>query len=118
MLVLLACSASQFAAQEKAEESLQSYVKRCTPQFVKRMESSKPEALHFRRGEKPTGFSPVISVEILESGDVAHARVKRSSGIAGEDSLALKWVQSFKYKPRSVGCGIVESNVVVTIDLQ
>jgi TonB family protein len=71
-----------------------------------------PIRIHER--EKSTGFSPVIDFEILESGEVVHAHVKRSSGFAEVDAHALNWIRGAKYN-RRLGCGVVESQADVLI---
>jgi len=55
----------------------------------------------FRKaGEKPTGFPPVISYEILESGEVTNAQVRRCSGFSAIDKFALNQIQAMKYNSR------------------
>ena len=71
---------------------------------------------HFRKGEKYKN-SPVVAYEILESGEIAHAILKRSSGVAEVDSYPLKWVQGLKFNKRP-GCGVIESTADVTIDFR
>jgi TonB family protein len=75
----------------------------------------KQEAIHFRKGEKSSGYAPLITFEILESGEVTNARVKRSSGVSDIDALALDWARSARYKKRP-GCGIVKSRASVVVD--
>ena len=74
----------------------------------------KQTPIRIRKGEKSTGLSPVIAFQILESGGVAHAYVKRSSGIADIDTLALNWIRGTKYKAHS-GCGVIETEADVSI---
>jgi TonB family protein len=70
----------------------------------------------FRKGEKYK-HSPVVSYEILESGEIAHPILKRSSGVAEVDRYALKWVQGLKFSERP-GCGVIESTIDITIDFR
>jgi TonB family protein len=88
-------------------------LKRCQPKLVGRSFRADQIALHQRRKERSTGF-PIIAYQILELGEIAHAQVKRSSGVSDIDSYALKSIQSMRYNPRS-GCGIidVEANVLI-----
>jgi membrane carboxypeptidase/penicillin-binding protein len=69
-----------------------------------------------RSGEKPTKYPPVIAFEILESGEIRNAVVRRSSGIADIDNYALSSVKAMKYYERPLGCGIIDSQAVITID--
>jgi hypothetical protein len=68
-----------------------------------------------RKGEKSTGYSPIVAFEILASGDVADPFLKRSSGFANVDNFALTWIGKTKYNKRP-GCGVIETQAVVTID--
>ena len=68
-----------------------------------------------RKGEKSTGYTSIVAFEILESGDVADAVVKRSSGIANGDKYALTWVRETKYSKRP-GCGVIETQADITIE--
>jgi hypothetical protein len=89
-------------------------VKRCTPKVLSL--SKTPAEIHFREGEKPTGLIPVVAFQILESGEVANIVLKQSSGIRDKDNAALDWVKGTTYNNRP-GCGTVETEVGVTIDL-
>lgn len=89
-------------------------IKRCTPKVEKQRPLPKNLTITPRKGEKATGYSPVISFQILESGKVDNADVKRSSGFAGVDRYALEWMQSTKYNARS-GCGVIETDATVSI---
>jgi len=55
--------------------------------------------------------------EILESGEIVHATLKRSSGVAEVDNYALKSAQALKFNKRP-GCGVIESNIDITIDFR
>jgi TonB family protein len=114
--VLLATMMPTVAAQEKPKADLQYDVSRCRPKILSQAPPPKQKAIRTRKGEKSTGFSPVIAFQILESGEVAHAYVKRSSGIADIDRYALNSVQRTKYNTRS-GCGIVETEATVLVQL-
>lgn len=74
-----------------------------------------PNGIRFRGGEKPTGL-PVVTFQILESGEVVDVALKQSSGIIDKDNAALLWVEGMKYNKRP-GCGILETEVGVTIDV-
>ena len=102
--IVLATMMPTVAAQEKPRSNLQYDVSRCRPKIVSQAPPPKQKAIRTRKGEKSTGFSPVIAFQILQSGEVAHAYVKRSSGIADVDSYALDSIQKTKYNARS-GCG-------------
>jgi TonB family protein len=51
---------------------------------------------------------------VLESGEVANARVKRSSSFAHVDRYALEWIKGMKYNARA-GCGVIEIETSVSI---
>ncbi len=71
--ILLATMVPTVAAQEKPKADLQNDVSRCGPKIVSQAPPPKLKAIRTRKGEKSTGFSPVIAFQILESGEVAHA---------------------------------------------
>ncbi len=114
--ILLATVLSTVAAQEKPTTDQKYDLKRCTPRVVSRAPRSKQRPIRTRKGEKSTGFSPVIAFQILESGEVAHAYVKRNSGIADIDRYALNFFQGTKYNTRS-GCGVIETEAIASIQL-
>jgi TonB family protein len=89
-------------------------VKRCTPKVLSFGKT--PAEIHFREDEKPTGLIPVVAFQILESGEVTNIVLKQSSGTRDKDNAALDWVKGTTYNNRP-GCGTVESEVGVTIDL-
>jgi hypothetical protein len=114
---LLAIMTSTVAAQEKPQADQKYDVKRCTPKVVSHAPSPKQESIHTRPGEKSSGFSPIIAFQILDTGEVTHAYVKRSSGIVDIDTHALNWIRGTRYNARS-GCGVIETEADVTIDLR
>jgi len=116
--VLLAALAALGGAQEKAKPKADYDVRRCTPKLVSEAgeKSKSPDEFHFRKGEVYRN-TPVVTLEILESGEVVHAVLKRKSGVAEIDAYALKWVQGMKYNQRP-GCGAIETQVDVTIDFR
>jgi TonB family protein len=74
--------------------------------------------IRVRAGEKSTNQTPVISFEVLESGEVRNAVLRRSSGIADIDNYALAGVRAMRYNERPPGCAIIESQAVVNVDFQ
>jgi TonB family protein len=112
---MLATTMSTVAAQEKPLADPKYDAKRCTPKVVRHAPRPKQESIHTRPGEKSTGFSPVIAFQILDTGEVTQAHVKRSSGIADIDTYALSWIRGTKYNAR-YGCGVIESQASVSID--
>ena len=109
MLVALIPFLVQSQANRKQEE------KPCTLKLLSQPPLPKQETIRFRKGEKSSGFTPVITFEILESGQVIDASVKRSCGISDIDALALDWVRSARYNKRP-GCGVVQSRASVVVD--
>ena len=112
--IMVATLVTTAPAQEKPKTDQNVNVKRCFPKVVSHAPRFKQRPIRVRKGEKSTGFSPVIAFQILESGEVAHAYVKRSSGIADIDTHALNWIQGGKYNARS-GCGVIEREASVSI---
>jgi hypothetical protein len=89
-------------------------VKRCTPKAL--TFGKTPVEIHSREGERPTGLIPVVAFQKLESGEVANLVLKQRSGIHDKDNAALRWVRETTYNSRP-GCGTLESELGVTIDL-
>jgi len=87
-VLLLAASTAFGAAQDKAKPEGEYDVQRCAPKVISGRGDKSP-GFHFRQGEKYKN-SPVVACEILESGGIAHAILKRSSGVAEVDRYALK----------------------------
>ena len=115
--VLLAGVSGLGASRDKPKPGGKYDVERCTPKVLSHAPERKTSQRFVRKGEKSTGYSPIVAFEILESGDVANAFVKRSSGFANVDNYALTWVRETKYNERS-GCGVIETQALVTIDWQ
>jgi hypothetical protein len=88
-------------------------VKRCAPKSSK---ERKPPKIQLGSGERYRN-APVVAYEILESGEIAHHTLKRSSGVADVDKYALWWVRQLKFNKRPE-CGIVASTVDLTIDFR
>jgi len=115
--VLLASVSGLGASQDKPKHGDEYDVQRCTPKVLSHAPERKTSQRFVRKGEKSTGYSPIVAFEILESGDVGNAFVKRSSGFANVDKYALTWVRETKYNKRP-GCGVIGTQALVTIDLQ
>jgi TonB family protein len=60
--------------------------------------------------------SPVIKYEIQEDGTVSNAAITRRSGVADIDKKCLDAISHWKFKPRPAGCGVIETEMSVTID--
>lgn len=114
--VLLALIPQVSIAQQKPNEETDYDVKRCAPKFLGKKITSggKPSTIHWRKGESMR-HSPIVALEILESGDVANIHIKRSSGVADIDSFALDKARRMKYMARP-GCGTWHSEIDVTVD--
>src|SRR6267143_112420 len=106
--VLLASVSGLGAAQDKPTPDGKYDVQRCAPKVLSPARQRKTFRRFVRKGEKRTGYAPIIAFEILESGDVANTAVKRSSGFANVDNYALTWVRETKYSKRP-GCGVIET---------
>ena len=114
-VLLLAASTAFGATQDKTKPEGAYLAQRCAPKVISRKRAKFPD-FHFRKGETDRQ-SPVVASEILESGETAHATLKRSSGVAEVDSCAVKSVQELKFNERT-GCGVVESTLDLTIDFR
>jgi TonB family protein len=66
-------------------------------------------------GESYKG-SPKVKYLIQENGTVTNATVTRGSGVADMDKNILDAIANWKYKPRPSGCGVIETEMTVTID--
>jgi TonB family protein len=115
--LLFAGNSPTGSSQDKpknSNEDQERLIKRCNPVVVKKPKL-KVKSFQVREGEKSTGFVPLITFQITESGEVINAHVKRSSGIRDKDDIALNFVKSTKYNARP-GCPVIESETGVTID--
>jgi TonB family protein len=113
-VLLLAVLAPFSYAQDKTKTEGKYDVRRCAPKLISRDRNH--SEFHFRKGETYM-HSPVVAFQILESGETANAILKRSSGAAEVDKYALKSVQGAKFNKRS-GCGVIESQLDITIDFR
>ena len=66
------------------------------------------------RGNEKYENSPLVSFKVDEAGNVFDVKLARSSGVSGVDTKLLEAVRKWRYKPRP-GCGVVESEISVTI---
>jgi len=59
---------------------------------------------------------PVVKFQIEEDGTVSGALVGRSSGVADIDRKVLDSVARWRYKPRPIGCRVMDVEMGVVID--
>ena len=59
--------------------------------------------------------SPTVKYLIQEDGTVSNATITRSSGVADMDKKILDAIAKWKYKPRPSGCGVIETEMTVTV---
>jgi len=64
---------------------------------------------------EPYKRSPSVKYLIQEDGTVSDAAITHSSGVADMDKKILDAIARWKYKPRPVGCGVIETEMTVTI---
>jgi len=107
------CLLIQTPAQETAKT--QDVARKCTPKAFHQVSAHNEPPIRIRKGEKPNGFNPTVVFQILESGEVAHVQIKRSSGISDIDQYALKSIRLTRYNRRP-GCGAIDSQATVTVD--
>jgi len=60
--------------------------------------------------------SPTIRYEIHEDGSVSNVTVIHSSGVIDIDRKWVDAIGGWKYKPRPLKCGVIETEMTVTID--
>ena len=113
-IMILVGSSVVGISQNTANPAADYDIQRCKPKATREVRHHKSPQVHFHKGEKYAN-SPVVTFNILESGEVTNARLKRGSGVADADKYALDWVRALKYSARP-GCGVIESLVTVTID--
>jgi hypothetical protein len=106
---------SQHKPKETGPEA-KTLEKRCKPLLVK-TPNVKQKSIHLRKGEKPSGFTPLVAFQIATLGEVINVHLKRSSGIRDSDDYALQWIQSEKYSARP-GCPVIESEADVISDFR
>jgi hypothetical protein len=107
-VVLLLFMLTVQSSPQKRQEAVPTFdVKRCTPKLFHKKPFPKPKTLQPRKGEKATGYSPLIAFEILESGEVVNVHLKRRSGIHVQDGYALDEIRASKFNSRP-GCGTLE----------
>ncbi len=111
----LLTSASQDKT-EKRDTDAKTFAKRCNPKIVKKVEL-KRKTIKVREGEKATGFTPLVTFQISDSGDVIREHLKRSSGFRDVDEAAIEFVNSARYNARP-GCPVIENEASVNIDYQ
>jgi len=61
--------------------------------------------------------SPLVSYQIEEDGSVSGVKLVRSSGVSKLDQVLIDSVKLWKYRPRPK-CGVVDTQMSVTIDFQ
>ena len=61
---------------------------------------------------------PLIKYQVQEDGTVSDATLARSSGVADIDKKAVDAVAHWKFKPRPVGCGVIDTEMYETIDFR
>jgi hypothetical protein len=111
--VLLLC-ASFGIGQDKKKPSVDDAATKCAPKYVKRTPIPRDLKPTIKKGEKPSRYPPVVAYDVLESGEVVNARIKRSSGISSIDQYVLRWANNNRFNARP-GCGTVESSAAVII---
>lgn len=85
----------------------------CIPKLVQHPEMPLREDL-VQPGES-YGGAPVLRADIQESGVITNVQLLSKSGIQRLDTMLLGGVNQWRYAPRP-HCGVVQANIVVTID--
>jgi len=99
---------------EKPKAGPQDFPKRCNPVIVK---DGKPDGrtITVHKGEKSTGYTPLITFQIAPSGDVINIHLKRSSGFRDVDEYALSSFKSSRYTGL-LGCPVIDVEASVNVD--
>jgi TonB family protein len=98
----------------RAQDSQKKLVKtECTK--VVRVHGSFPKGPFKPFPDESYKHSPTVKYVIEEDGTVSHASITRASGVADFDKKVLDAIAQWKYKRRPAGCGIVETEMTVTI---
>ena len=83
----------------------------------KAMRSSYPSGpFHSPKGESYKR-SPIVKYQINEHGTVSEVKLRQSSGIQDIDRKMVGVISRWKLEPVA-GCGIVETEISVTVDWQ
>src|SRR5260370_33900685 len=100
----------------KSTADREDLAKRCAPVIIKRSKA-KQKSVRVREGEKSTGFSPLIAFQLVESGEVINAHLKRSSRIRDIDDSALHSIQSTKSSAHACS-PVIETKTTVIINFR
>jgi TonB family protein len=82
-----------------------------------RIHGSLPKGPFTTRPNESRKQSPTVKYLIQEDGTVSNATITRSSGLSDMDKKLLDAIAKWKYKPRTSGCGAIEIEMAITIDL-
>jgi hypothetical protein len=104
------------AVPASPQKATAEYIKRCPLRVVRKGSSPNSGPFTILKGEKSTGYSPLVAYEIQESGEIANIHLTRSSGFSFVDHCALKGFLGMRYNVRP-GCGVLETEATVTVDL-
>ena len=98
--VVLASVSSLGAGLDKPKPYSNYDVQRCALKALSHAPEHRTSRRFVRKGEKSTGYPPIVAFEILESGEVTNAFVKRSSGFANVDNYAVGSRNQIQQAPR------------------
>jgi TonB family protein len=59
--------------------------------------------------------APIVTFEVDQTGTVQNVKIKRSSGSAAADKIAIDEVRHWKYESMQ-GCGTIQTQAAVVID--
>jgi len=109
-------SQASSAVRASPQKASAEYMKRCPLKVVRKGSSANSGPFRTPKGEKSTGYPPVVAYEIQESGEITNIHLTRSSGFSSMDNYALNGFLGMRYNARP-GCGVLETEATVTIDL-
>jgi len=72
-------------------------------------------SFHLNKGERYR-HTPAVGYSIQLDGRVTDVKLVSSSGVKRLDDLILAAVGKWKYKPRATACGVLDTEMSLTID--
>lgn len=111
-LLLAVCACPGSLGQASAKTTLS---KQCEPMAISRPLPKGP--FHTLPNESLKN-SPLLKFQINEDGTVTNVRLLRGSGVSDIDKQEVAYVLRWKYKPRPQGCGVLELEMSINIDLE
>lgn len=110
-VVLLAVALPTFCRSQDSQQK--SVLPECTKAV--RVRGSFPNGPFKTLPNESYKRAPTVKFLIQEDGTVSNVTITRSSGLADMDKKILDAIAGWKYKPRPAACGVIETEMTVTI---